>query len=419
MSAGEDRSDYEDEIDLREIFQLLVRRWRWIASAAILSVAAALGISLMMPKQFTASASVALTKPDVVFQFDPRITTEVEAPGGKGIPELALGDGVLQQVLDSPAGETMEPEDRQVDKFWEELDANLSDTVLVLTVEDGDEARVAALANTWAEAVAGLLNDLYAPSFRSQERFEAQAEEALGRWRSSQQALVNFQKANPEQILEERLDAQKLALASYLDAHRALGLILLDAGALQARLEARAPADVGSMLDDLASLLLTAQSLSATRGSTALELQVVAQSDSMLGESTEEQARYLVKLIESLEAQRVALQVEAADLEAEIYVLQGQLAQSQEERALLEQERNLMQQAYESLARKAQETQLAAQDEETVARVASQAVEPSQHARPRILLNTVLGGTLGLMFGLVWVIISEWWAAGNQSADAL
>ena len=413
MSANQGQFGHEDEIELREILQLIARRWPWIAAATILSAAAALGMSLLLPKQFTASTYVALTKPDVVFRFDPRITTEVEAPGGSGIPELALGDSVLQKVLDSPTGKTMKPEDRQVDRFREKLEANLSDTVLGLTVEDGDAARVAGLANVWAEAVAGLLNVLYAPSSRSQGLFQSQAEEALGRWKSSQQALVNFQATNPKQILERRLTAQEAALASYLDAHRALGLVLLDAGALQARLEGRALADKSSLRDDLASLLLTAQSVSSVRGSMPLELQVVAQGESLLGESSGEQARYLEELIDSLETQRIALQVEAADLEGEIYELQGQLAQAQEEQALLEQERDLTQQAYESLARKAQETQLAAQDEETVARVASRAVPPSQYARPRILLNTVLGGTLGLMFGLVWILVSEWWRAGE------
>lgn len=409
MSANQGQSDYEDEIDLREILQLIIRRWRWIAATVLLSAAVALGISLLLPKQFTASAAVSLTKPDVVFRFDPRITTEVEAPGGRGIPQLALGDGALQQVLDSPAGETMKPEDRQVDKFREELAANLSDTVLVLTVEDGDAARVAELANVWAEAVAGLLNDLYAPSFRSLELIESQTEVALGRWKSSEQALIKFQAANPEQILEERLAAQKSALASYLDAHRALGLVLLDAGAVQARLEARSPGASADLQDDLAILLITALSVGPVSGSTPLELQVVAQDISLLDESVEQQALYLGDLMVSLEQQRVGLEMEALGLEGEIYALQGRLAQSQEERGRLEQDRDLALEAYQALARKAQETRFVVQDEETVARVASQASVPSEPLGPRGGIIAAIAAAFGLVFGVFWAIASDWW----------
>lgn len=65
---------------------------------------------------------------------------------GKGMPELALADGVLQHVLESPAGDTMALEDNQVDQFRERMEANFSDTFFGLTGEDGDAARVAALA---------------------------------------------------------------------------------------------------------------------------------------------------------------------------------------------------------------------------------------------------------------------------------
>ena len=123
------QTHYDDEIDLREIVRVILAKWRWIAAATIISAAVALGVSLLLPKKYQASAYVALTKPDVVFRFDPRITTEVETPAGKGIPDLALSGDVLQIVLDSSAAATLDPAKKFVDVFREKVKVILSDTL--------------------------------------------------------------------------------------------------------------------------------------------------------------------------------------------------------------------------------------------------------------------------------------------------
>lgn len=422
-------NQFEDEIDLREILRVILAKWHWIAAATVLSSAVALGVSLLLPKQYQASAYVALTKPDVVFRFDPRITTQVEAPGGRGVQSLALGDEVLREVLEDTAAATLDPEELFVDTFRERVDAALTDTVLKLSLEDNDPERAASLTNAWAKSVVRLLNAIYAPTSGALDLFESQAEEALAGWEAAQQALIDFQSTNKERILRQRLVARERVLASYLEAHRMLGLVLLDAQALQVRLAVRgsAPSD---LRDDLTMLLLATRSLVSTVSSppsivepsveggivilpdtivSPLDLQIQLQGDLLFGESAEEQVNFLEALIESLEDQRVALEEEAATLQFGIYELQAQLAQAEEDRIRLEQERDLSREAYQTLARKAQETKLVAQDQENIALIASRAIVPSQPKGPRIKLNTVIAGIAGLMVGICWTLIYKWW----------
>ena len=413
---------YEDEIDLRELVRTLIAGWRWIAGFTIAAGLLALGVSMMLPKQYEASASVALTEPAIIFRFDPRITTEIEVPTGKGITELALSDDVLKQILESEAAASMDPNERIADILRGKLEAKLSDTLLILTVEDDDATRAAALANAWAVAVTRRLNDLYAPSSQAQTLFEAQAQAALEQWQAAQQELIDFQAANPERILIQRLAAQENTLAKYLEANRALELVAQDARALQARLREQPSGAEANLQDDLATLLLTSRSLSSSTSLTAsaapypLDLQFQIQGDSLLGESSAEQAQYLEALIESLETQRIDLEKQAAQLEEEIYKLQGDLAQAQEERSRLEQDRDLARDTYETLARKAQESSLAAQDREPVAQVASRAAVPSKPEGPRVKLNTGLGSMLGFMMGVFWTFAASWWISGDQLA---
>ena len=411
------QTHYDDEIDLREIVRTILAKWRWIAIATVLSAAVALGVSLLLPKKYQASAYVALTKPDVVFRFDPRITTEVETPAGKGIPDLALSGDVLQVVLDSSAAATLDPEEQFVDVFHERVNATLTDTILELSVEDNDPERAASLANTWAEAVTQKLNIIYAPTSRAQDLFESQAEAAQEQWEVAQQALVDFQKANPERILKQQLLVQEQALATYLYADQAIGLVLQDAFTLLVRLEGREIYAETDFQDDLTALLLTMQSLVSTSNSvpsivtpaTPLDLQIQVQGTSLFNASVEDQVRYIETLVDSLNTQRLTLKDEAVKLQDGIYDLQGQLAQVEGERVRLKQEWDLAKEAYQSLARKSQEVRLVAQDQETVARVASQAAVPSAKVSPSIILNTVLVGVLGFIFSSIAIILFEWW----------
>ena len=419
------QTHYDDEIDLREIVRTILAKWRWIAIATVLSAAVALGVSLLLPKKYQASAYVALTKPDVVFRFDPRITTEVETPAGKGIPDLALSGDVLQVVLDSSAAATLDPEEQFVDVFQERVNATLTDTILELSVEDNDPERAASLANTWAEAVAQKLNIIYAPTSRAQDLFESQAEAAQEQWEVAQQALVDFQKANPERILKQQLLVQEQALATYLYADQAIGLVLQDAFTLLVRLEGREIYAETDFQDDLTALLLTMQSLVSTYSSvpsivtpaTPLDLQIQVQGTSLLSASVDDQARYIEELADSLNTQRLTLKDEAVKLQDLIYDLQGQMEQAEGERVRLEMERNLAQEAFQTLARKAQELSLSAQDQDTVARIASRPVIPSEKVGPRVSLNTAMATMLGFVISLFAVFFYDWWKVDPELSE--
>ena len=399
---------YDDEIDLRKFVQVVLARWYWIAATTVLSAAVVLGVSLLQPKQYQASAYVVLTKPDVVFRFDPRITTEVEVPIGIGILDLVKSDDVILEILDSEEVANLEPDERYVDKLQERMDASLADTVFKLTIEDNDPELAAALINTWTQAVSNRINDIYVPSSRAQAVFAAHAEDAQKTWIEAQQAVAEFQETNPALIMQHQLDVKSSALSTYLATQHSLEIVLSDVEAMQLRLDSR---DVGAradLRDDITTLLLTTRSLSST-APLPIQLQILPQGDTMFNETVQEQILYLEELARVIDTQMAALEGQAAGLENEIYELQGQIAQAVETKARLEKKKSLAREAYEALARKAQETQLSAQEQKLVARVASRAAIPTEHVGRGVVIKSALGGAFGLMLGMALVLSVEWW----------
>jgi len=101
----EPASDYDDEIDLRAIFQTLWKARKVILIVTLAAAVAAFAMSSFSPKQYAASAIVAITNPRYLLQFDPRIETvsadkiQVNAKAYLG---LATSDAVLAQLLEAP-----------------------------------------------------------------------------------------------------------------------------------------------------------------------------------------------------------------------------------------------------------------------------------------------------------------------------
>jgi uncharacterized protein involved in exopolysaccharide biosynthesis len=403
-------SQNNSEIDLRDTLRVIIAKWYWIVAVVLVAMIIAFLVSYFFPKEYWASAYVALTKPDVVFLFDPRITTLVETPTGEGIRDLALGDDVLMEVLRSSESADFIVNVKTIDDFREMVVASLSDTVLKLIVKAPDPTQAAGLANIWAEEVSSRLNEIYAPTSRSQGIFETQAEDALLQWSVSQQAFIEFQATNPEIILEQRLEAQKRVLFSFLDAQRSLSLVLQDAQAVKERLEAREGTLDSNLRDDLTTIFLAIRSLSTTMPEIpTLDLQLVIDENRTLDETVEEQAKYLEELITSLNGQIFVLEESTEKQETVIIDLQTQLTEAQEEKARLEQERDLAKETYQTLARKAEETRLSTYDQDVVARVASRAVTPSKAKRPILLFNTMLAGLTGLILGIAGILFREYW----------
>ncbi|HEY75863.1 MAG TPA: hypothetical protein G4O00_06740 [Thermoflexia bacterium] len=406
----------EEEIDLREYIEVLIRRWKWIVGAALSAAVVALVVSFLLPPTYEATALVAVTKPRYMMRFDPRFETLDDIqPAYKAYPELAASDELLQELLASldplPEGvETLRDLRMKV-----EAKSGADPSIIRLIVRHRNPEEAARIANVWAELFVERANELYGGQGETEvEFFEAQLERAEAELEAAEQALIAFQARNRAAILQNQLASYKQMQADYLADQRTIAYITQDIEGLREQLAGQPGGQPVSLGDQLTALFLQIKAFNA-QTSTPIYLQV--DSAATLSEmSPSEQIAFLDSLVEVLEEKSAEIDNRLAELEPQILALQQQLEEVKAEEDRLRRARDLARETYMTLARKVEEARIAAEDVSGEVRLASQAAVPEKPTSPRKLLNTVVAGALGLMLGVFWAFAVEWWQQEGQGA---
>ena len=427
----------EEEIDLREYVQVLVRSWKWVVGLAVLAAVAALGVSFLIPPTYEATALVAVTEPRYVMRFDPRFETVNNVQlVYKAYPELATSDDLLQDLLvrldPLPEGVETYRNLRNMSQAEQGADPSMV-RLAVRSQEPGEAARV---ANAWAELFVTRANEIYGTQGEDQVQFfEGQLERAQAELAAAEQALVAFQARNQGAVLEAQLASAQQNLQDYLVEQREIERATRNARALRGSVADLPTDELVSAGDDLAALLLQIQAFdvhasrpaqvsesgrSASYGAESqarpsLWLQV---SDSALLSSERtagELAVFLDGLVATLGARGEEIEAQVATLEPQILGLQQQLQEVQTEEDRLTRARDVARETYMTLARKVEEVRIAAEDTSGEVRLASRAAVPEVPVSPRKLLNTAVAGMLGLMVGVFGAFAVEWWNADRES----
>lgn len=406
----------EDEIDLRQYIEVLLKRWKWIVALTLIAALMAAVISFfVLQPTYEASALILITSPRYQLRFDPRLETvsDIET-ASKAYPSLAMSDDLLQKVLDELNPSLDESERKlQVLRGKVSASAGADPSLLELKASNGDREQAAHIANTWAAQYVEYVNELYGRRSEDVTFFSDQLESARITLEAAEEALVDYEARNQQSVLQARLNAKRAALGDYLAAVHELTLVIEDGRALQRQLDEQSASSPASLGDDLAALLLEIQALNR-KVELPLQLQVVG-GTSLSNKTVGEQARLLGDLITTLEGRLAEIEAKTETLAAEILPLQEALQQAVTEKEQLTRERDVARSTYLTLANKVEEARIAAQDETGEVRLASQASVPTNPVGPRKLMNTAIAGFLGLFLGVFVAFFVEYWQSPRES----
>lgn len=429
---GENRHYFGDEVDAREVIRDLLRGWPWVVVAGLVAGGIALALTFFLQKEFRTSATIVLTKPDVIFRFDPRIQSDLDVPSGEGVPELALSSGVVTDVSNAVWEDGDQGQPPSYEMLREGMSAKVTGTILTLTAQGTSPNLTAKIANRWAEILVRRLNDVYAPSLSETGAFEKQTQDALQRWQSAQDAFVAFQRDNRERIYLQRLTRAETALSNALDDQQQLEFNRASISSLRQQLAGQDPNGPTDLRQDLLSVIVAMETnmgtlsranivtlgsmdeilslgTSQTSQSVPFGLQLQMASSDLIPETVAEQMAFLDRAELALDEVASVLDSKVSLSENDILTLQGNLAQVREQRANLEEERDLAREAYQSLARKSQENRIASTDQETVARIGSVAAAPVRPVFPKKALTTAMAAAFGVLIGALGVVLDSWW----------
>jgi len=463
-------SDYDDEIDLRAIFQTLWKARKVILIVTLAAAVAAFAMSSFSPKQYAASAIVAITNPRYLLQFDPRIETvsadkiQVNAKAYLG---LATSDAVLAQLLEAPETATLMDGTGTLEDLRAMLEAKAGTdpSLVMLTVTDTDPARAAAVANAWAELYVAYIGNVYGQNQQTQAFFESQGvarkadydtaqralEEFLGnnsvnklqREIADRQTLINQYEAEQTtsrgHSLSQQLQNRRQILTGYYSELAIIEQLLDDARTLREQVQYESASTAANTGNALALLLLRSQAFAGDAGAN-VQLQIsLAQSaepittadvDSLIAVLESRQVKTQVR-IDTLAAQLLTdPQVSAEELSQddpisqlieqysnEALALTAQLEAEQARQRELTQARDLTWETFTTVARKAEEARIATASGNGEVSLASRASVPTEKVGPKRALNTALAGMLGLMLSAFGALAMNWWR--NDKADSL
>ncbi|MDC6166646.1 chain length determinant protein EpsF [Paucibacter sp. XJ19-41] len=407
----------------RQFLSILIAR-KWLFLAVLLAVVIpAVVISLLLPKQYTATASVVIdAKPDplsaIAFQSmtNPAVmATQVDIiqsdrVARRVVRELKLTENtqIREQWQDATQGEG-DIETWLVERFQKDLDVKPSreSSVINISYRAPDPRFAAGLANAFVQAYIATAVDLRVdPAKQYSTFFDNRAKEARDALEQAQNRLSAFQRDSGVVMTDERMDIEnqrlnelssQLVILQSLAGEATSRQAQANAGSADKMQEITSNPVVSSLRSDLSRQEARLQELSARLGDRNPQVVELKASITELRERIESEIKRLsagVGVSGSISRQREAQT--RAELEAQRNKVL-RMKQVRDEGALILRDVENAQRAYDAILQRLTQTSLESQATSSNVSLLNSAVPPLEPSSPRVLLNSVLALFVGLL----------------------
>ena len=408
-------------------FLSILRARAWLALLILVgTVALTLGVSLLLPKQYKAVASVVVDfKPDpvsaVIFggMASPAfMATQVDIIQSDRVAQrvvrnlkLAESPQVRQQWLDETNG-AGSIESWLGTVFQRQMDVvpSRESSVIVVGYRAPDPRFAAALANAFVQAYIDTTLELrVGPARQYSSFFETRAKEARESLEAAQTRLSTFQKDNGIIASDERLDIENSRLNELSSQYTALQAIASESTSRQSLAQ-------GSQGDRIAEVLnnplLAGMKSDISRGEARLQ-----ELSTRLGDNHPQ----VLEAKANVNELRTRLEAETRKVTGSVGVnntinrqregnvrasLDAQRAKVLRLKAVRDEGLVIMrdvenaQRAYDAVQQRFTQTSLESQTTQSNVNLLTQAVPPLEHSSPKVLLNTLLAFFVGSLLAL-------------------
>lgn len=419
----------DDEIDLMDLFMALWKQKWVIVICAALFVAAGTTFALLTPKTYEAKTTLLILPPIS------RELTDDKNSGGQMFSseiykDLALAQDLLNDVIAEVYSGTEQPDAAaaqrnmsvSVNKASEKDTTGKLPFTLSVSLKGGEPAALTSFLSSWITHFTRRNAQLF--STRGTQSFEYISEnfEIVKKdLKSVEDSLADYRKSNPADFLEKQLDILKALHGKFLEEFSVKTRTLVG---LEAEVKIRKDMLGQEPQKLLINRLPANESLwnfLSNRGETegfsspeSLRIQdevfnpVFTNLKSKVVEAEAE--------IASLKASLTDLKQHLQTTEKEYNEKQVLLVETKKNIQRLEREEKALNDAYTNLAKKFQETRIAAAEAADPIRVIEQPVLPTSPVAPRKTLIVALSGVLGLFIGIFAALIVN--MVKNRTASA-
>jgi chain length determinant protein EpsF len=417
-----------------QFLSILKARWVSALMVLVLTVGTTVGVSLVLPKNYTASAAVVLDvrSPDPIAGM---VLGAMAMPAYMATQvDIIQSDRVAQRVVQGlrltenaqTRAEWLEATGGQGNfEAWvaellkKKLDVKPSreSNVVNVSYTSPDPRFAAALANAFVKAYMDVSIGLrVSPAKQYNEFFDARAKELREALEQSQAKLTTFQKTSGILATDERFDIETQRLNELSSQLVALQALSAESGSRNA--QAR-----GSQADQLQDVLGNPV-VAGLRADLSRQEARLQELNARLGDAHPQVVELRANIAElntrlQTESNRVSGSVGVTNTinkqrEGEIRAsLEAQrakvlaLKQQRDEASVLMKEVETAQRAYDQVVARASQTSLESQNTQTNISVLTPATEPADHSSPKLLLNTLLSVFLGTLLAVGFALVRE------------
>ncbi len=416
-----------------QFFSILRARWMLSAMLFALTVLAAVGLSLLLPKKYTAEASIVvdikpdpisgvmlgqMTSPSIMATQVDIIQSDRVARRVVGNLKLAENPDVRQKWNEATEGQGT-IEDWLANSFQTQLNVKPSreSNVITIAYQAPDPAFAAAMANAFVKAYVETTVDLRVDSAKQYGGFFIeQAKEARETLEQASSKLREFQQTNGIVGTDERLDVE----TNRLNELSTQMVMAQGANAESSSRQTQAAGGMGDkMTESLNSPVVSSLSIELSRAEANLQ-----ELNSRLGDNHPQvqQARASIAELRArlnTEKSRVTSSVgvtaninssRLSDIRAQLETQRARVLKMKEQRdlmAVLQRDVENAQRTYDGIVARRNQANLESQTQQSNVSVLSQATAPLKPSSPKVLLNTAVAVFVGTLLAIGLALVRE------------
>lgn len=400
---------YDDEIDLRAVFQTLWKGRTLILTLTLVAAFVAYAVSAWaLPKQYEATAYVSVSPPNIYYQPGGAggLVTTTTSPDSKALPELAQAAPILKAVEgDSRVASLFASGEALPDV---KMQASLVGTSqLRFQVTNTNPQRAATIATVWAEKTVEWIEMNYGLSLIAVS-LDDQIAQAQKNYAAAQSDLESFLAQDQTPTLTSQLNAQSQIYACLEKRGVAARALLQRLENLKARLSS---SDAPISLSDALLMDAIQRDMDALNacGSAETILQSSSPTAWFSGITSSQGVAVIEDFRQNLK-QRIDSDLKDQNtLQENILKLQVRIEELNYQRAQFTNQRDRVGALYQQLAEQQIMLKGAIEQNGKVANVSAEAIAPKNASSPRPLMNAAIAGFLGLALGAMWVLAVDWW----------
>jgi chain length determinant protein EpsF len=428
---------------LQQFLLILRARYKVALLAFLITVATTVVVSLLLPKQYTASTAVVIDvkSPD---QVTGMVLQGMMAPGYMATQiDIINSDRVAKAVVkmlkmdQSPAIQAQWQEDTQgrgelVDwlsnLLQRQLDVKPSreSNVISINYTGNDPAFAAAVANAFAQAYISVNLDLrLAPARQYAVFFEEQTKAAREKLETAQKALSTYQQANGITSADERLDFETAKLNETSSQLTGVQGQTTDSQSKRSSTQGDTVSEVmqspliNGLKADIARLEAKLTESNVNLGKNHPQTQRMEGELATLKAQLDSEVRKITTSIDTtyqVSKQREQ-QLRGALAAQKNRVLE--LNRQRDELNVLRRDIESAQRSFEVVSQRASQTNIESQTNQTNISVLNPAVAPADPSKPKVLLNVLVSIFLGTLLGVGLALVLELTNRRVRSAEDL